>query len=153
MITPVAGSASHRWSSKPGTGPGPQGHPEERRQKTKARYQSLGATSSPSLSPNSSGSSVALVVICCNPFNPPGPSLIPLKRVQGKNLSWAGLRESSGESPACPELHNQITVILHHSAHEHTHANTYTHSFKHSSAELSSREGPGSGHSMRSPLV
>lgn len=73
MVTPVAGSASHRWSSKPGTGPGPQGHPEERRQKTKARYQSLGATASPSLSPNSSGSSVALVVICCNPFNPPGP--------------------------------------------------------------------------------
>lgn len=40
MITPAAGPPSHRWSSKPGTGPGPQGHPEERRQKTKARYQS-----------------------------------------------------------------------------------------------------------------
>lgn len=82
-------------------------------------------------------------------------SLIPLKRVQGKNLSWAGWRDSSGESPAYPELHNQITVILHHSAHEHTHmqTHTHTHTLKHSWAELSSREGPGSGHSMRSPLI
>lgn len=101
MTTPAAGAPATEAPPSQAQVPGLRGRPEERRRKTKARCQAPGATSSPSTPP---GSNVALVVIHCDPLNPPGPpSPEPSGESTGKNQSWAGQGDSSGESPAYPE--------------------------------------------------